>query len=209
MVVRRFTPTGARFADEDHQRRFGDLRYKAFNAREHGAIGVLIVELARAPDWRNVARRSPAARPQGRFPGRRRPAGDGAEALGRHRSFRRRARWRRWSPSCTSRRRRPCNVLGWVRAGGQQKRPEVLVVGAHFDHLGLGGHRGSLAPTRRSRTTAPTTTPRAPPPFSRSPACCRPAAASSERDVLIAAFSGEESGLLGSAALRPPAHRRP
>ncbi len=78
MVVRRFTPTGARFAADDSQRRFGDLRYKAFNAREHGAVGILIVDWPELLTGESLPDEARAARPQGRLPGRRRPAGDGA-----------------------------------------------------------------------------------------------------------------------------------
>ena len=46
VLVRRFTPEGGRFEDKV-QRRYSDVRYKAWNAREHGAKAVLIVDLPR------------------------------------------------------------------------------------------------------------------------------------------------------------------
>src|SRR4029453_4273850 len=44
VTVRRFTPEGGPFADQDAERRYGDLRYKAFNAREHGARALIVVD---------------------------------------------------------------------------------------------------------------------------------------------------------------------
>ncbi|MFP5285251.1 MAG: PA domain-containing protein, partial [Thermoanaerobaculia bacterium] len=49
-VVRRFTPQGGPFENKEVERRYGDLRYKAWNAREHGAKGLIVVDLpASAP----------------------------------------------------------------------------------------------------------------------------------------------------------------
>ena len=45
VLVRRFSPEGGVFEDEALQRRFGDMRYKAFVARERGAVGLLIADL--------------------------------------------------------------------------------------------------------------------------------------------------------------------
>ena len=49
VVVRRFTPEGAPFADKEVEQRYGDLRYKAWNAREHGAVGLIVVDSPPAP----------------------------------------------------------------------------------------------------------------------------------------------------------------
>ncbi len=45
VLVRRYTPEDGVFEDESLRRRLGDLRYKAFTAREHGAVGLLIADL--------------------------------------------------------------------------------------------------------------------------------------------------------------------
>ncbi len=47
-VVRRFTPAGGPFGEKAAQQRYSELRYKAFNAREHGAAGLIIVDLPAA-----------------------------------------------------------------------------------------------------------------------------------------------------------------
>jgi hypothetical protein len=40
-----FAASLPRGINEEQERRFGDLHYKAFNAREHGAVGLLVVDL--------------------------------------------------------------------------------------------------------------------------------------------------------------------
>ncbi|HLF55480.1 MAG TPA: PA domain-containing protein, partial [Thermoanaerobaculia bacterium] len=45
VLVRRFVPPGDKFSGTDDERRWGDLRYKAFNAREHGAVGIVVADL--------------------------------------------------------------------------------------------------------------------------------------------------------------------
>ncbi len=92
------------------------------------------------------------------------------------------------------------NVLGWVRAGHAGKKPEVLVVGAHFDHLGLGGHRGSLAPDSQEPHNGADDNASGTAAILEIARLLQARRGELERDVLIAAFSGEESGLLGSAA---------
>ncbi|MES1245612.1 MAG: PA domain-containing protein, partial [Acidobacteriota bacterium] len=42
VAVRRFVPSAA--TGEANERRYGDFRYKAWNAREHGAIGLIVVD---------------------------------------------------------------------------------------------------------------------------------------------------------------------
>jgi Iap family predicted aminopeptidase len=88
------------------------------------------------------------------------------------------------------------NVVGRIPASRTPRRGTV-VVGAHYDHLGLGGH-GSLAPDKHephpgaddnaSGTAAVLE-------LARALAARR---AELSRDVLVILFSGEEAGLLGS-----------
>lgn len=89
------------------------------------------------------------------------------------------------------------NVIGLLRGSDPARRDEVVVVGAHYDHIGT-GVTGSLSPERRgevhngaddnaSGTAALLEIARQ--------LAARPPA----RSVLFIAFSGEELGLLGSA----------
>lgn len=98
------------------------------------------------------------------------------------------------------------NVVGRLRAGGTPARDGVLVIGAHYDHLGRGG-AGSLEPDSReihngaddnaSGTMALIEVARA-------------LAAHRDRlgrDIVFVAFSAEERGLVGSSMFvhAPPA----
>ncbi len=97
------------------------------------------------------------------------------------------------------------NVFALVRAGATNRVNEVVVVGAHYDHLGLGGdnslgdglpavHPG--ADDNASGTTGVLELARH---FAGRPKSLR-------RDVLFVCFSGEEIGTLGSSAFvkNPP-----
>jgi peptidase M28-like protein/PDZ domain-containing protein/PA domain-containing protein len=98
------------------------------------------------------------------------------------------------------RERRPtANVLGVLPGTDPARSREVLVVGAHYDHLGLGGE-DSLAPDETgqvhngaddnaSGTAAVLALAKA----------LSTSATPAARTVLFAAWSGEEEGLLGSA----------
>ena len=90
------------------------------------------------------------------------------------------------------------NVIAALPGADDQLKREWIVIGAHYDHLGEGGGPNSLAPGERaihngaddnaSRVAAMLRT------AERLAAGPRPA-----RSVLFIAFTGEESGLLGSA----------
>jgi Zn-dependent M28 family amino/carboxypeptidase len=91
------------------------------------------------------------------------------------------------------------NVIGVVRGGDRALAPEAIVVGGHYDHLGMGG-RFSDAPESTGIThngaddnasgTAAVIE------LCRAAARRRPRLA---RTLVCAAFAGEEVGLLGSA----------
>lgn len=89
------------------------------------------------------------------------------------------------------------NVIGILRGSDPARRNEVVVVGAHYDHIGT-GVVGSLSPERRGEIhngaddNASGTAALAE--IARQLAARPPA-----RTVIFIAFSGEELGLLGSA----------
>jgi hypothetical protein len=41
------------------------------------------------------------------------------------------------------------NVVAVIRAGASAKEKGAIVIGAHYDHLGMGGHHGEWGPQRR------------------------------------------------------------
>lgn len=91
------------------------------------------------------------------------------------------------------------NVAGWLRGSDPVLSKELVIIGAHFDHLGH-GTRGSLAPSQVGKIH-----PGADDNASGTASLLEIAAALSarrgelKRSVLLLAFSGEELGLLGSA----------
>jgi hypothetical protein len=89
------------------------------------------------------------------------------------------------------------NVVALLRGSHPTLRDEYVVVGAHYDHLGLGGE-GSLAPDERSIHNGADDN------ASGSAALLEIARALAagpplDRSVIFAAFTGEERGLWGSA----------
>jgi Tol biopolymer transport system component len=210
VVVRRFVPAGPPFDAPDAERTFGDLRKKAWLARERGARALVVVDAPRGPK---------AAGDEAPFPTL---ASQGADDAGIPILFAKRAalapalaRLEAGKPveaalavKLTHRTAPAFNVVGRLEAGAPPERrlPGVVVVGAHYDHLGMGG-RHSLAPDREephlgaddnaSGTAAVLE-------IARALALRR---AELSRPVVFVAFSGEEEGVLGSTHFtrQPPA----
>jgi len=211
VAVRRFTPKGAPFDKEEVERRYGDLRAKAFNAREHGARGLIVVD-APPPGTEEAAE---AALPK---PAVEDGAGSATGDAGLPVVFLRRAAGaplfdgghRAALAIDLARKTVPAdNVVGVIRAGAPDRLPGAVVVGAHYDHLGMGG-TSSLEPGKHevhngaddnaSGTAALLEVAR------------RLASRRNElrRDVYLVAFSAEEVGVIGSTAFtrHPPAGLR-
>ncbi|HET6151224.1 MAG TPA: M20/M25/M40 family metallo-hydrolase [Polyangia bacterium] len=214
VVVRRFVPDHPAFANPDRQRRAGDLRQKAWLAREHGARALLIVDApvrpASAPaDWRAPEEAAlPRPRPEGHG-----DAGIPVLVVKRAALAPALADLARGKPVAVALEvalgftTQPAfNVVGRLRATGPTRAPGVVVVGAHYDHLGLGDHH-SLSPGSRlphlgaddnaSGTATVLEVARA----------LAARAGSLARDVVFVTFSGEEEGVLGSTHFTrtPPA----
>ena len=218
-VVRRFVPEGAaagaaatgaaaspaagseKFATPEAQRRFGDLRYKAWAAREHGAKALLVVDW---PEGGEGSRELPQESPL--------PA---AEAEGVDAGIPvivvKRAALAAAMPSLLAKKqvaahlalsltveKKPAfNVVGRVRAGGKASLPGTVLIGAHYDHLGLGGHF-SLAPDRKEPHLGADDNASGVATVLEAARTLTLGASELKRDVLVVAFSGEESGVLGS-----------
>jgi hypothetical protein len=191
VLVHRFVPPDAKLSPEDAAH-LGDLRYKAFVARGLGAVGMIVVDDG---DPKQDEAPLPAL-----APGADSDAGipivlvtrAGAAALvakGAHKAT--------LTVELTPVRAQTANVVGVIHAGAATKQPGVIVVGAHVDHLGMGGrdaldsvaaiHNGAddnasgvagLIEVARALTAKK---------------------GELTRDVYLVAFSGEEKGLLGSA----------
>lgn len=213
-VVRRFLPDEASFDDAAPGVRRGDLRRKALLAREKGALGIVIVDRparpAKAPPgWKMPDEaRAPILASDGRgdvgMAAVVAPRAGFASVLARlERKEHVRARL---GVSLVARTSQAYNVVAkWAaQVPDEQKQRGAVVLGAHYDHLGAGGY-GSLEP--ESRAVHPGADDNA----SGTAGLLELARAIAggklklRRDVIFAAFAGQEHGALGSAAfLRDP-----
>ena len=205
VVVRRFAKG---IEDPAAERRYGDLRYKAWNAREHGARALIVVDLPEVEPGREMPE-------EASLPVLRVDSGMGQLDAGipvvhlkrdAGRALFEGARRASVAIDLDRRTERDANVLGVIRAGPPGRLPGGIVIGAHYDHIGLGSV-SSLTPDVRevhngaddnaSGTAALLE-------IARQLASRRNEL---RRDVYLAAFSGEEIGVLGSTAFtrRPPA----
>lgn len=210
VVVRRFVPEGAKFSATEAQRRYGDIRRKAWTAREKGAAALVVVDDPTPPenakpDWKAPDEaKLPPLMPEGysdaglpvvvlkRAVGH--PIIEKLAKKGNARAGVKVALTPVSSPAF--------NVVGRVVAepANNKKLPGVIVIGAHYDHLGMGG-RYSLAPHSEEAHGGADDN------ASGTAVLLEVARELSvrknelNRDVIFVAFSGEESGVLGSAHL--------
>ncbi len=200
VVARRFLPDDDRIKDDRDKRRYSDLQYKAFVARERGARGLIVVDVPVSSGASSQASGTEADAPLPKLE----PMGAGDVGIpvmvvtreaggklvqGRHRV----------SMAVALERKRAAvyNVVGKIAAGSADRLPGSIVVGAHYDHLGMGGS-GSLevaqevihngADDNASGTAALLEVAR------------QLVAQQRElrRDVYVVGFSAEESGVIGS-----------
>ncbi|HXK17185.1 MAG TPA: M28 family peptidase, partial [Polyangiaceae bacterium] len=214
VVVRRFVAETKPFEAPLEQRRYGDLWYKAVTARMAGAAGLVVVD-APVPPANDKKWKAPD---EAKFPELirenygdagipvvivKRAAFEGTlKALEAHKKL-----TANINVALTYEKQAAFNVLGRIAANvpPSEKVPGELVIGAHYDHLGYGGMH-SLTPEssaahlgaddNASGTAGILEIARA-----------LKSAPKLKQDVLIMAFSAEESGVLGSSHLvhEPPA----
>ena len=218
VVVRRFAPDTAPFAAGDARRKAGDVRRKVFTAREKGAKAVIVVDAPMAPadkaaaaTWKQPDEAAfPALRAEG--------YGDaGLPVLFVHRAAfaKTLARLAQRQPVAASLKvalkvtETPAfNVVARVPAGvpEAERLPGVVVLGAHYDHLGMGGRHSMEPETQAAHLGADDNASGAATLIeaARDLAAQR---ARLRRDVIVVAFSGEEEGDLGSTYFTraPPA----
>jgi Tol biopolymer transport system component len=202
VVVRRFVPAEPKLASPDAQRRLGDLRRKAFWARERGAAALVVVDDPAGPEDAPAEARLPPLEPEGYGDAGlpvlvlKRAAGHAVIA-----SLQKKQRvGAKLTVALSPVSSQAFNVAGRLVAAPKdgKKLPGVVVVGAHYDHLGHGG-RYSLAPhsdephlgadDNASGTATLLEVARA----------LSSRTQDLRRDVVFVGFSGEEHGVLGSA----------
>lgn len=199
VLVRRFTPELPNFQGKDHverRRRLGDLRYKAWNARQHGAAGVLIADLPDAGEDGVVPAEAPFPRLRVTMQS---DAGlpvmllkrQVAQGLldGQHRATLRAEVRTETQPAH--------NVVGRLPSNVAQPASGALVIGAHYDHLGHGGP-GSLAPDSTEPHNGADDNASGTAALLHIVRQLTAEGVSRPRDIYVVGFSGEESGLRGS-----------
>ncbi len=189
VVVHRFVPPAAKL-DAANTARLGDLRYKAFTARGKGAIGMIVVDDGDLTQDEAPLPRLAAAESEAQVPVvvvTRKAAA--ALARGRHRAKLAVA----LAPTRTDTR----NVVGVIRAGAN-KLPGVIVVGAHVDHLGMGGGSNALDPQVNAVHNGADDNASGVAGLLEVARVVSKRRAELSRDVYLVAFSAEEMGVLGS-----------
>jgi hypothetical protein len=209
VVARRFAPENEKLVTAAEQRRAGDLRRKAFHARAHGAKGLIVV------DWPLTAAKPaaqsqtlpdqatlPPLEPQG-------PGDAGIPVVVARRS----ALAAVWAKLEAKQRVEGSvgvkldfehadafNVVGRIKAEHSTKERGPIILGAHYDHLGYGG-RDSLAPDQHVPHLGADDNASGTATILEIARVLQERRSELQRDVVVAAFSGEEMGVLGSAAL--------
>ncbi len=204
-LVRRFVPAGAPFDDPDAERRWGDVRGKAWAARERGALALLVADLPE-PAPGDADPREEAPLPELRVDAR----GDAGlpvvfvrrgvarDLLARGGRVAGRVRLETDTHPAW-------NIVGRIAAAPADRLPGAVVAGAHYDHLGYGG-RASLAPDERAAHNGADDNASGVAALLEAARLAGERRGELRRDLFFVAFSGEEAGILGSTAFtrRPP-----
>jgi hypothetical protein len=223
VIARRFVPENEKLATPEAQRRAGDLRKKAFVARNAGAKALIVVDYPVVPaapapapakkDASAPADPHAAAGPQGPPPDAAlptlRPEGTGEAGIPVI-VVKRAALESSWKALESKKtidvalgvelqfeKTSAFNVIGKLATG---KPGGALIIGAHYDHLGMGGPN-SLAPDKVAPHLGADDNASGVATVIEIARQLSAAKAELSHDVIIAAFSGEEEGVLGSAAL--------
>ncbi len=190
VLIRRFVPPDPRFSDPANERRYSDLRFKAFLAKERGAVAVLVADFG--------SEEPEAALPE-LLPERGGDVGIPVLAIRRELAERLVQESLPVSIRVSLRETRTltANVVGRIEPAHPQPLPGALLLGAHYDHLGWGGP-GSLAPGERIVHPGADDNASGVAALLEAARLVQARASELRRTVWFVAFSGEEMGLLGS-----------
>jgi len=193
VLVRRFTPKDGAYEDEDVQRRLGGIRYKAFKAREQGAVGLLIADLPVSGDEEEPP--FPALRVDAQG-----DAGIPVAVISRAHAEKLLAGDKEVSLTAdlVEITRDAENIIG--RISPDERLAGAVMLGAHYDHLGFGGE-GSLEPNLHEPHNGADDNASGTAALLEAARLIAARRAELSRDVVFVAFTGEESGLLGSSEL--------
>lgn len=194
VLVRRFVPD-KQIADKQDKQRLSDLRYKAWNARRHGAIGLLVADIPKAA-LAPVEAPWPHIQPEGYG-----DAGIPVAHIKRKLASKliNNSRARKTiidiHVDIVKTKKTSSNIVARLPANAATKRDGAIVLGAHYDHLGRGPH-GSLAPHSKAIHFGADDNASGVAVLLELAKQLRKK--NRQRDIWFVAFSGEERGLLGS-----------
>jgi Tol biopolymer transport system component len=222
VVVRRFAPDHPAYATPERQRSAGDIRQKAWLARERGARALVVV------DWPAPAKKQTTPTGQSHGAG---AAGSDEAPLPAPRAEgqgdagipvvlvkravleplftaleHRKSASAELEVTLTFTTRPAFNVVGRLRATGPARAAGAVLVGAHYDHLGFGDHH-SLAPDSHTPHLGADDNASGTAGLLEAARALAAHPQDLSRDVVFVAFSGEEEGDLGSTHFTrtPPA----
>ncbi len=189
VLVHRFTPPDVKL-DAAAATRLGDLRHKAFTAKNLGAKALLVVDDGDLKQEEAPLPKLAAAESESAIPivviTRKAAAGlqNGSHAA-------------KVTVALEPVRTKTSNVVGVIRAGAGTKLPGVVVVGAHLDHLGMGG-ASALDPNVKAVHNGADDNASGVAGILEVARVLGTKKAELQRDIYIVAFSAEEMGDLGS-----------
>jgi Tol biopolymer transport system component/Iap family predicted aminopeptidase len=196
VLVHRFAPANPK-GDAMAIAAAGDLRKKAFVARQHGAVGMIVVDDG---DMKQDEAPLPALVPGGMGDPTMGGTGDaGIPVVVIKRAAIGKAPHKAAITVELQNVRSPTdNVIGVIRAGGANKQPGAVLIGAHLDHLGMGGGSNALDPTVHAVHNGADDNASGVAAMIEAAKLLSAHKADLSRDIYFVAFSGEEEGDLGS-----------
>lgn len=199
VVVHRFTPPGDSLG-ASAAARLGDIRFKAFTARGKGAVGLIVVDNG---DPKQDEAPLPSLATDGMADIVSGAADAGIPVVVVKRSagalLAKGSHLAKLTVALEPVRTPTDNVVGVIRAGAAQKLPGVVVIGAHVDHLGMGGGSSALDPKVHDVHNGADDNASGVAGLLEVTAALGAKKDQLSRDVYVVAFSGEEEGDLGSA----------
>ena len=196
VMVHRFVPSDVQLAAGDAAR-LGDIRFKAFVAKQRGAIGMIVVDDG---DLKVDEAKLPALVPSS--------AGTDGDAGLPVVALTRKAKAAVVAAKSVSIvvelslvRTSTDNLIGVIRAGAANKLPGVIVIGAHLDHLGQGGTGTRSLDTKMGIHNGADDNASGVAALIEAARMLAANHKTLRRDVVVVAFSAEEMGVLGSAYL--------
>jgi len=193
VLVHRFAPPESSVAKGDATAvaAAGDLRKKAFVAHNHGAIGMIVVDDG---DLKQDEAPLPTLSPES--------AGQHGDAGMPIVVVKRAALGKPHTAAITVElqtvRAPTDNVIGVIHSTSPNKLPGVVVLGAHLDHLGMGGGGNALDPQVHAVHNGADDNASGVAALVEAAQLLAKQKATLQRDVYVIAFSGEEEGDLGS-----------